>query len=483
MSDKAQENSEIPVGIDQTGERVEFDSMGEVRVPADRYWGAQTARSLEHFAIGEDRMPIELCRAYGYLKKAAAIVNERAGLLPREKCEAIVAACDELVAGELDDHFPLRVWQTGSGTQTNMNVNEVIANRAIQLLGGELGSQKPVAPNDDVNKSQSSNDTFPTAMHLAALGALDSMLLPEMELLAEAIEAKAQGWMDVAKIGRTHLQDAVPLSVGQEWSAWAEALRASIADLGVAREGLMEIALGGTAVGTGLNAPEGFSEDVAKEIARLTRLPIRTASNKFYAQATLDPTVRLSAGLRGVAVALIKIANDVRWLASGPRCGIGELKLPQNEPGSSIMPGKVNPTQSEALLMVAMQVIGHDTANAMAGSWGNLQLNAMRPVIAANVLHSIRILADGCASFRVNAIEGTELDRDRIGHLLEQSLMLVTALVPEIGYMAAAHIAEAAAKNGTTLREEAIASGKLSEEDYDRIVQPATMIGDDLSGA
>ena len=483
MSDKAQENSEIPVGIDRTGERVEFDSMGEVRVPADRYWGAQTARSLKHFAIGEDRMPIELCRAYGYLKKAAAIVNARDGLLPQDKCEAIVAACDELVAGELDDHFPLLVWQTGSGTQTNMNVNEVIANRAIQLLGGELGSQKPVAPNDDVNKSQSSNDTFPTAMHLAALGALDSMLLPEMELLAEAIEAKAQGWMDVAKIGRTHLQDAVPLSVGQEWSAWAEALRASIVDLGVAREGMMEIALGGTAVGTGLNAPEGFSEDVAKEIGRLTRLPIRTASNKFYAQATLDPTVRLSASLRGVAVALTKIANDVRWLASGPRCGIGELKLPQNEPGSSIMPGKVNPTQSEALLMVAMQVIGHDTANAMAGSWGNLQLNAMRPVIAANVLHSIRILADGCASFRLNAIEGTELDRDRIGHLLEQSLMLVTALVPEIGYMAAAHIAEAAAKNGTTLREEAIASGKLSEEDYDRIVQPGAMIGDDLSGA
>ena len=483
MSDKAQENSEIPVGIDRTGERVEFDSMGEVRVPADRYWGAQTARSLKHFAIGEDRMPIELCRAYGYLKKAAAIVNARDGLLPQDKCEAIVAACDELVAGELDDHFPLLVWQTGSGTQTNMNVNEVIANRAIQLLGGELGSQKPVAPNDDVNKSQSSNDTFPTAMHLAALGALDSMLLPEMELLAEAIEAKAQGWMDVAKIGRTHLQDAVPLSVGQEWSAWAEALRASIVDLGVAREGMMEIALGGTAVGTGLNAPEGFSEDVAQEIARLTRLPIRTASNKFYAQATLDPTVRLSASLRGVAVALVKIANDVRWLASGPRCGIGELKLPQNEPGSSIMPGKVNPTQSEALLMVAMQVIGHDTANAMAGSWGNLQLNAMRPVIAANVLHSIRILADGCASFRTNAIEGTELDRDRIGHLLEQSLMLVTALVPEIGYMAAAHIAEAAAKNGTTLREEAIASGKLSKEDYDRIVQPGAMIGDDLSGA
>ncbi|MBL4791876.1 class II fumarate hydratase [Citromicrobium bathyomarinum] len=483
MSDKAQENSEIPVGIDRTGERVEFDSMGEVRVPADRYWGAQTARSLKHFAIGEDRMPIELCRAYGYLKKAAAIVNARDGLLPQDKCEAIVAACDELVAGELDDHFPLLVWQTGSGTQTNMNVNEVIANRAIQLLGGELGSQKPVAPNDDVNKSQSSNDTFPTAMHLAALGALDSMLLPEMELLAEAIEAKAQGWMDVAKIGRTHLQDAVPLSVGQEWSAWAEALRASIVDLGVAREGMMEIALGGTAVGTGLNAPEGFSEDVAKEIGRLTRLPIRTASNKFYAQATLDPTVRLSASLRGVAVALVKIANDVRWLASGPRCGIGELKLPQNEPGSSIMPGKVNPTQSEALLMVAMQVIGHDTANAMAGSWGNLQLNAMRPVIAANVLHSIRILADGCASFRTNAIEGTELDRDRIGHLLEQSLMLVTALVPEIGYMAAAHIAEAAAKNGTTLREEAIASGKLSKEDYDRIVQPGAMIGDDLSGA
>ncbi|MBD58758.1 MAG: class II fumarate hydratase [Citromicrobium sp.] len=483
MTDQGRTLRDINVGIDASGERIEFDSMGEVRVPADRYWGAQTARSLQHFAIGEDRMPIELCRAYGYLKKASAIVNARAGLLPRDTCEAIVAACEELVAGELDDHFPLRVWQTGSGTQTNMNVNEVIANRAIQLLGGELGSQKPVAPNDDVNKSQSSNDTFPTAMHLAALGALDSRLLPEMEQLAETIENKAAAWMDVVKIGRTHLQDAVPLSVGQEWCAWAEALRAAAADVGHAREGLLEIALGGTAVGTGLNAPEGFSEDVAREIAQLTRLPIRTAPNKFYAQATLDPFVRLSAALRGVAVALVKIANDLRWLASGPRCGIGELKLPENEPGSSIMPGKVNPTQSEALLMVAMQVIGHDTANAMAGSWGNLQLNAMRPVIAANVLHSIRILADGCASFRSNAIEGAELDRDRIGHLLEQSLMLVTALVPEIGYIEAAHIAEAAAAKGTTLREEAIASGKVSAEDYDRIVQPHTMIGDGLSGA
>jgi len=483
VTDKGRINHDLPVGIDTKGERVEFDSMGEVRVPADRYWGAQTARSLEHFAIGEDRMPIELCRAYGYLKKAAAIVNARQGLLPQDKCEAIAAACDELVAGELDDHFPLRVWQTGSGTQTNMNVNEVIANRSIQLLGGELGSQKPVAPNDDVNKSQSSNDTFPTAMHLAMIGALDAQLLPELEELAEVIERKACEWKDVTKIGRTHLQDAVPLSVGQEWSAWAEALRIAASDLAHAREALLEIALGGTAVGTGLNAPDGFAEDVAAEIARQTRLPIRTAPNKFHAQATLDATVRLSAALRGVSVALIKIANDVRWLASGPRCGIGELKLPQNEPGSSIMPGKVNPTQSEALLMVAMQVIGHDTANAMAGSWGNLQLNAMRPVIAANVLHSVRILADGCASFRTNAIEGTELDQDRIASLREQSLMLVTALVPEIGYIDAAHIAESADANGTTLREEAIASGKVSAEEYDRIVKPETMIGHGVAGA
>jgi|TARA_R100000049_G_C1956178_1_gene111616 fumarate hydratase class II len=483
MTENGQTLREIPVGIKAKDERVEFDSMGKVRVPADRYWGAQTARSLEHFDIGDDLIPVELCRAYGYLKKAAAIVNRRAGLLPADKCAAITRACDELIAGEFDDQFPLRVWQTGSGTQTNMNVNEVIANRAIQLMGGELGSQKPVAPNDDVNKSQSSNDTFPTAMHLAALGALDAHLIPEIEQLAELIEEKAGGWMDTVKIGRTHLQDAVPLSVGQEWSAWAEALRAAVADLGHAREGLLAISLGGTAVGTGLNAPEGFSSNVAKEIACLTRLPIRTASNKFYAQGTLDPFVRLSASLRGVAVALIKIANDVRWLASGPRCGIGELKLPANEPGSSIMPGKVNPTQSEALLMVAMQVIGHDTANAMAGSWGNLQLNAMRPVIAANVLHSIRILADGCASFRENAIEGTTLDGERIEQHLEQSLMLVTALVPEIGYMDAAHIAEAAAAKGTTLREEAIASGKIREEDYDRIVQPKTMIGDGLAGA
>ena len=483
MTDKTRTFRDIPVGIESEGERVEFDSMGEVRVPADRYWGAQTARSLKHFAIGEERMPIELCRAYGYLKKAAALVNTRAGLLEEDKCAAIAFACDELVAGELDDHFPLLVWQTGSGTQTNMNVNEVIANRAIQLLGGELGSQKPVAPNDDVNKSQSSNDSFPTAMHLAAIGALDARLLPELESLAGAIEHKASGWMDVVKIGRTHLQDAVPLSVGQEWSAWAEALRKAIGDLHHAREGLLDIALGGTAVGTGLNAPAGFAEDVAAEIARQTRLPVRTAPNKFYAQATLDPILRFSASLRGLAVALIKIAEDLRWLASGPRCGIGELKLPENEPGSSIMPGKVNPTQSEALLMVAMQVIGHDTANAMAGSWGNLQLNAMRPVVAANVLNSVRLLADACASFRANAVEGTELDRNRIAHLLEESLMLVTALVPEIGYIEAAHIAEAAAAKGTTLREEAVASGKISADEYDRIVQPRTMIGEGFAGA
>ncbi|MBB3033595.1 class II fumarate hydratase [Alteriqipengyuania lutimaris] len=477
------EYRDMPVGIDSEGERVEFDSMGQVRVPADRYWGAQTARSLTYFAIGEDRMPIELCRAYGYVKKASAAVNLRAGLIAQDKHDAIAQACEELIAGELDDHFPLRVWQTGSGTQTNMNVNEVVANRAIQLLGGELGSQKPVAPNDNVNKSQSSNDSFVTAMHLAAIGELDARLLPEIAALADAIETRADEWMDRPKIGRTHLQDAVPLSVGQEWSAWAEALRCAIGEIESAREGLMAIALGGTAVGTGLNAPDGFSEDVAEEIARLTRLPVRTATNKFHAQATLDPMVKLSASLRGLAVSLIKIANDVRWLASGPRCGIGELNLPQNEPGSSIMPGKVNPTQSEALMMVAMQVIGHDSANAMAGSFGNLQLNAMRPVVAANILHSIRLLADGCGSFREHAIEGTRLDDERIEQHLDRSLMLVTALVPEIGYLDAAHIAEAAAAKGTTLREEAIASGKISEKDYDRLVQPASMIGEGLAGA
>ena len=474
---------DLPVGIDATGKRTEFDSMGKVDVPADRYWGAQTARSLEHFSIGRDRMPIEVYRAYGVVKKAAALVNASAGRLPKWKADAIVQAADEAIAGKLDDHFPLFVWQTGSGTQSNMNVNEVLSNRAIQLLGGELGSQDPVGPNDDINMAQSSNDSFPTAMHIAVVDLLDDRLIPELDKLADIIDTKAKGWMEVVKIGRTHLQDAVPLSVGQEWSGWAAQIRATIETVKTARDGLFEIALGGTAVGTGLNAPDGFSIDVADQIAELTGKPYVTAPNKFMAQGSLDPMVRVSAALRGVAVALMKIANDMRWLASGPRCGFGELQLPENEPGSSIMPGKVNPTQCEAIVMIAIQVIGEDTAVAFAGSQGNFELNAMRPIILNCVLHSATILADGCEKFRTYSVEGTELNRDRIDGYIENSLMLVTALSPEIGYQKAAQIAEDAAAHGTTLREAAIKSGHVSEEDYDRIINPRDMIGIGVAGA
>ena len=345
---------DVPIGLPTKGSRREFDSMGYVDVPADRYWGAQTQRSLQHFSIGHDRMPKEVYHAYGIVKKACALVNEAEGRLPKWKAEAIVRAADEAIAGQLDEHFPLFVWQTGSGTQSNMNVNEVLSNRAIQLLSGELGLQQPVGPNDDVNMSQSSNDSFPTAMHIAAVTLLDERLIPELDRLAKMIETKAGGWMDVVKIGRTHLEDAVPLSVGQEWSGWAAQIRACIADIERSREGLYELALGGTAVGTGLNAPAGFSKKVAAKIAELTSKPFVTARNKFMAQGSLDAMVRASAALRGAAVALMKIANDMRWLASGPRCGLGELKLPQNEPGSSIMPGKVNPTQCEAMVMIAI---------------------------------------------------------------------------------------------------------------------------------
>ncbi|WP_095010875.1 class II fumarate hydratase [Tsuneonella mangrovi] len=473
----------IPVGIDATGTRTEFDSMGSVEVPADRYWGAQTQRSLEHFAIADDRMPIAVYRAYGVVKKACALVNAELGVLDGWKADAIVAACDEVIAGKLDAHFPLYVWQTGSGTQSNMNVNEVVSNRAIQLLGGALGSQQPVAPNDDVNMSQSSNDTFPTAMHIAIECELTERLLPELGALADLMEAKAGDWMDVVKIGRTHLQDAVPVTVGQEWMGWVGQLREAILAVEQAREGLYELALGGTATGTGLNAPEGFSMKSAAKIAELTGRPFVTAPNKFAAQGSLDASVRVSAALRGVAVAVMKIANDIRWLACGPRCGIGELKLPDNEPGSSIMPGKVNPTQCEAIVMIAIQVIGEDTATAFAGSQGNFELNAMRPIVVNNVLHSIAILADGCEKFRKYSVEGTQLDRERIDGFVENSLMLVTALAPHIGYQAAAHIAEGAAANGTTLREEALKSGKVSAEDYDRFIRPADMVGRGLGGA
>ena len=474
---------EIPIGLTARGSRREFDSMGDVNVPADRYWGAQTQRSLEHFSIGHDHMPKEVYHAYGIVKKACALVNQAAGRLPAWKAGPIIRAADEAIAGKLDEHFPLFVWQTGSGTQSNMNVNEVLSNRAIQLLGGELGSQQPIGPNDDVNMSQSSNDSFATAMHIAALTLLDERLIPELDRLAEVIEAKARDWMDVVKVGRTHLEDAVPLSVGQEWSGWAAQIQGCIAEIKRSREGLYELALGGTAVGTGLNAPAGFSRDVAAKIAELTNRPFVTAPNKFMAQGSLDAMVRASAALRGAAVALMKVANDMRWLASGPRCGLGELELPQNEPGSSIMPGKVNPTQCEAMVMIAIQVIGDDTAVAFAGSQGNFELNAMRPVIINNFLHSATILADGCEKFRRFSVEGTALNRDRIDGYVGNSLMLVTALSPVIGYQNAAHIAEKAAADGITLREAAIASGKVQADEYDRIIAPRTMIGRGVSGA
>ena len=474
---------DMPIGLDAKGKRQEFDSMGKVDVPADRYWGAQTQRSLHHFSIGNDRMPKAVYHAYGYVKKACALVNHAAGRLPELKARAIIRAAEETIAGKLDEHFPLYVWQTGSGTQSNMNVNEVLSNRAIQLLGGELGSQHPVGPNDDVNMGQSSNDSFPTAMHIAAVSLLDDRLIPELDKLAKMIEQKAKSWMDVVKIGRTHLEDAVPLSVGQEWSGWAAQIRACIAEVERSRQGLYELALGGTAVGTGLNAPKGFSRDVASKIAELTGKPFVTAPNKFMAQGSLDAMVRASAALRGVAVALMKIANDMRWLASGPRCGFAELKLPDNEPGSSIMPGKVNPTQCEAIVMIAIQVIGDDTAIAFAGSQGNFELNAMRPIIINNFLHSATILADGCEKFRTFSVEGTELNRDKIDGYVRNSLMLVTALSPVIGYQNAAHIAEQAAADGSTLREAALRSGKVSEEEYDKVIVPKDMIGEGVRGA
>jgi fumarate hydratase class II len=473
----------VPIGISATGFRQEFDSMGNVEVPASVYYGAQTARSLLHFSIGDDLMPKAVYHAYGIVKKACALVNEAAGRLPSWKAAAIARAADEAIAGKLDAHFPLYVWQTGSGTQSNMNVNEVLSNRAIQLLGGTLGTQYPVGPNDDVNMGQSSNDTFPTAMHVAAIDVIDNRLLPELEKLATVIERKAEGWMSVVKTGRTHLEDATPLTVGQEWSGYAAQIRACIAAVEESRSGLYELAVGGTAVGTGLNAPKGFSVAVANKIAELTGKPFRTAPNKFMAQGSLDAMVRAHAALRGLGVALMKIANDMRWLASGPRCGLGELKLPQNEPGSSIMPGKVNPTQCEAIVMIAIQVLGNDAGVAFAGSQGNFELNAMRPIIINSFLKSAIILADGCAKFRAFSVEGTELDEKRIAGYVANSLMLVTALSPVIGYQHAAHIAEKAEAEGLALRDAALASGHIDEETFDRIVDLRAMIGEGVAGA
>ncbi len=484
MSERAQPTlRDVPIGIDAAGMRRETDSMGEIGVPADRYWGAQTQRSLVHFSIGDDRMPKLVYRAYGYVKKAAALVNAAAGRLPSWKAEAIVQAADEAIAGRLDGHFPLYVWQTGSGTQSNMNVNEVLANRAIHLLGGAIGSKAPVHPNDDVNMGQSSNDTFPTAMHIAAMLALERHLLPEARALAEAIEAKAREWGDVVKTGRTHLQDAVPLTVGQEWSGWARQIDDALARIRACEAGLFELAAGGTAVGTGLNAPANFSREIAAKIAALTGLPFVTAPNKFAAQGSLDAMVAAMAALRGLAVALMKVANDMRWLASGPRCGFGELLLPENEPGSSIMPGKVNPTQCEAMVMVCIQVIGEDNAVAFAGSQGNFELNAMRPIIINNFLHSAGILGHACEKFRRFSVEGTRLNRARIDEMLGRSLMLVTALSPVIGYDKASAIAHKANDEGLTLREAALASGYIDAARFDEIVDPKKMVGHGVAGS
>jgi len=474
---------DVPIGIVATGMRHETDSMGGIEVPADRYWGAQTQRSLVHFSIGDDRMPKRVYHAYGYVKKAAALVNAAAGRLAQWKAGAIVHAADEAIAGKLDAHFPLYVWQTGSGTQSNMNVNEVLSNRAIQLLGGEIGSKAPVHPNDDVNMGQSSNDTFPTTMHIAAVIELEQHLLPCAEALAAAIESKANEWMDVVKTGRTHLMDAVPLTVGQEWSGWAHQIRDALARIRASEVGLLELAAGGTAVGTGLNAPPGFGRDIAAKIAELTGYAFVTAPNKFSAQGSLDAMVAAMAGLRGLAVALMKVANDMRWLASGPRCGFGELLLPENEPGSSIMPGKVNPTQCEAMVMVCIQVIGEDNAVAFAGSQGNFELNAMRPIIINNFLHSARILADACDKFRRYSVEGTRLNRARIDELVGRSLMLVTALSPVIGYDKASAIAHKANGEDLTLKEAALKSGYIDERRFDEIVDPSKMVGHGLAGS
>jgi fumarate hydratase, class II len=455
--------------------RLESDSMGTVEVPADRYYGAQTARSLIHFAIGDDRMPRELIRAFGTLKKAAALVNRDLGQLPPDKADLIVRAADEVIAGKLDDHFPLRVWQTGSGTQTNMNANEVIANRAIELAGGVLGSKNPIHPNDHVNRSQSSNDTFPTAMSIAAATELHDRLLPAIEQLHAALDAKAREFADVVKIGRTHLMDATPLTVGQEMSGWASLVERDLGRLRAVLPGLCELALGGTAVGTGLNAPPGFAERAAAKIAELTGLPFVSHPNKFAALSAHDEIMFASGALKTLASSLMKIANDIRWLASGPRSGIGELILPENEPGSSIMPGKVNPTQCEAVTMVAVQVYGNDAAIAFAGSQGNFELNVYKPVMIFNFLHSVRLLADVCHGFVQFCVRGIELNRERIAAHVENSLMLVTALSPHLGYDKAAKLAHTAHVENLSLREANRKLGYLSEAEFDRLVRPELM--------
>jgi fumarate hydratase class II len=454
--------------------RTETDSMGPIEVAADRYWGAQTERSLHHFNIGDDRMPREMIRALGILKKASALVNEELGKLSHEKAKLIIQACDEVIAGRLDEHFPLRVWQTGSGTQTNMNANEVISNRAIELAGGVMGSKQPIHPNDDVNMSQSSNDTFPTAMYIAAAEQLN-ILIPRVQALHDAIAAKAKEFCGVVKIGRTHLQDATPLTVDQEMGGWASLVERDVERLKLALPGLLDLAIGGTAVGTGLNSHPEFGERAAKKIAELTGLAFRSHSNKFAALSAHDELVFASGALKTLAASLMKIANDVRWLASGPRSGLGELILPENEPGSSIMPGKVNPTQSEALTMVAVQVFANDLATSFGGSQGNFELNVFKPVMIHNFLHSARLLRDAIPSFVEFCIAGIQINREQIDKHLKESLMLVTALNPHIGYDKAAQVAKNAHKKNISLRQSAVELGFLTEEEFDRLVIPEEM--------
>ena len=456
--------------------RIETDSLGEMEVPSDRYWGAQTQRSLQNFKIGGERMPQPLIAAYGTVKKAAARVNEAHGRLKPELSKAIQQAADEVIEGKLADHFPLVVWQTGSGTQTNMNVNEVVSNRAIEIMGGEIGSKKPVHPNDHVNMSQSSNDSFPTAMHIAVAVEIDRHLLPALAHLHKALDDKARAFAEIIKIGRTHLQDATPLTLGQEFSGYAKQVELGIARVKDTLPRLHRLAMGGTAVGTGLNSPKGFDGEFAAAVAALTGLPFVTADNKFEALAAHDAMVEVSGAANVLAVSLNKIANDIRLLGSGPRSGIGELNLPANEPGSSIMPGKVNPTQSEAMTMVCAEVMGNNVAVTVAGAQGHFELNVFKPVMVYNVLRSIRLLGDACVSFADNCVVGIEANTDRIADLMGRSLMLVTALNPHIGYDNAAKAAKKAHQEGTTLKEAVLALGLLSGEDFDRFVRPEDMV-------
>jgi fumarate hydratase class II len=466
-----------------TASRTEHDSMGEVAVPADKLWGAQTQRSLEHFSIGRELMPRELIPAYAILKRASATANHAIGQLDAAMHDLIVRVCDEISAGRHDDMFPLHVWMTGSGTQFNMNVNEVISNRASQLAGTPLGSKKPVHPNDHVNMSQSSNDTFPSAMHIAIAAGVHERLAPAVKALAEAIGSKAAAWARVIKIGRTHMQDATPITLGQEWSGYAAMLEDDLERLDHAVKGVHRLALGGTAVGTGINAPPGFAEAATAEIARLTKLPFVTAPNKFAAQGAHDAVVHLSGALRTLAVSLYKIANDIRLLSCGPRTGFAELEIPENEPGSSIMPGKVNPTQAEALTMIAVQVMANDVAVGFGGASGYLEMNVYKPLMIFNVMQSIALLTGGCNNFRRFLVEGTKPNLARIGYYVDRSLMLVTALAPAIGYDKASAIAHHAMTHDLTLKSAALALGFVTEAEFDRIVDPAKMLGPSAEGS